>query len=175
MSTTTTALEADGTGEIALNPIGWDAVLAVEDEPTEDGRLLVRGSTGWRDLPLSLMGMLETSDYGHVGAKVAGRIDSITRVANDIASAGELTSAFGVNELAPLINDRTVRGVSVDLAVLDWEYRDRETGATLSEDDLFAYWLEGKESQVLFAVLEGVIVGATVCPMPARMWRTPGG
>ena len=60
-----------------------------------------------------------------------------------------------------------MRGVSVDLAVLDWEYRDRETGKTLSEDDLFEYWLEGKESQVLFAVLDGVIVGATVCPMPA--------
>lgn len=168
MSTTThEAVQADGDGEIALTPIGWDAVLAVEDEPTEDGRLLVAGSTSWRDLPLTLMGMLETSDYGHVGAKVSGRIDSITRVANDIASAGELTSEFGINELAPLIDNKTVRGVSVDLAVLDWEYRDRETGATLTEDDLFMYWLEGKESQVLFAVLDGVIVGATVLPMPA--------
>jgi hypothetical protein len=167
MSTTTEALEADGTGEIALNPIGWDAVLAVEDEATEDGRLLVRGSTSWRDLPLSLMGMVETTEYGHVGAKVAGRIDSITRVANDIASAGELTSAFGINELAPLIDNKTIRGVSVDLAVLDWEYRDRTTGAPLSEDDLFMYWIEGRENEVLFAVLDGVIVGATVCPMPA--------
>lgn len=160
-------LTADGDGEIALTPIGWDAVLAVEGEPTEDGRLLERGAISWRDLPLTLMGMLETSDYGHNGAKVAGRIDSITRVANDLTSAGEFTSEFGVKDLAPLIADKTVRGVSVDLAVLDWEYRDRETGATLDEDDLFLYWLEGKESLVLFTVLDGVIVGATVCPMPA--------
>lgn len=166
-TTTTTAVKADADGEIALTPIGWDAVLAVEGEPTEDGRLLERGAIAWRDLPLTLMGMLETSDYGHVGAKVAGRIDSITRVSSDLASSGQLTSQFGVNELAPLIADKTVRGVSVDLAVLDWEYRDRDTGATLTEDDLFMYWLEGKESQVLFTVLEGVIVGATVCPMPA--------
>lgn len=166
-TTTDEPVTAAADGDIALTPIGWDAVLAVEGEPTEDGRLLERGSISWRDLPLTLMGMVETTVGGHVGAKVAGRIDSITRVASDLASTGQLTSQFGINELAPLVADRTVRGVSVDLAVLDWEYRDRDTGATLSEDDLFEYWLEGKESQVLFAVLDGVIVGATVCPMPA--------
>lgn len=157
---------ADGEVQM-LTPIAWDAVLCVEGEATEDGRLLERGSIAWRDLPLTLMGMLETSDWGHEGAKVAGRIDAISRVVDELVSSGELTSEFGVNDLAPLISDRTVRGVSVDLAVLDYEYRDRETGEVLSEDDLFEYWLEGKESQILFTVLDGTIVGATVCPMPA--------
>lgn len=164
MSTTETEL-ADGNGEVQmLTPIAWDAVLCVEGVATEDGRYLERGSTGWRDLPLTLMGMLETA-WGHDGAKVSGRIDSITRVLDEMASAGELTSKFGINELAPLIADRTVRGVSVDLAVLDYEIRDPETGAVLTPEEEFERWMEGEPT--LFAVLESVIVGATVCPMPA--------
>ena len=167
MSTTVTEL-AEGNGQVEmLTPIAWDAVLAVEGEATEDGRLLERGSIAWRDLPLTLMGMLVTGAWGHEGAEVAGRIDAITRVADELASSGELTSDFGIAKLAPLIADRTVRGVSVDLAVLDYEYRDRNTGKALSEDDLFDYWIEGRENEVVFAVLDGTIVGATVCPMPA--------
>jgi len=162
------AMRANGNGEVVLrDPINWDATLCVEGEPTEDGRLLVRGGITWRDLPLTLMGLIETSEWGHEGAQVAGRIDEILRVADDITATGDLTTDFGIDTLAPMIADRTVRGVSIDLAVLDYEYRDRETGETLDEDDLFVYWLEGKESQILFAVLDGVIVGATVCPMPA--------
>lgn len=170
MSTTTTPVvaDADGDGEVQmLSPIAWDAVLCVEGHTTEDGRYLERGSIAWRDLPLTLMGMLKTGGWGHEGAEVAGRIDAINRVADELGSSGELTSEFGIKQLAPLIADRTVRGVSIDLAVLDWEYRDRDTGEVLSDDDLFIYWLDGREGDIVFAVLEGTIVGATVCPMPA--------
>lgn len=160
------AIAADANGEVVLrDPVAWDAVLCVEGETTEDMRLLERGSTSWRELPLTLMGLIETSEWGHEGAQVSGRIDEILRVIDDISSSGDLTTDFGIDTLAPMIADRTVRGVSVDLAVLDYEYRDAETGEKLTPEEEFEYWLEGKPA--VFAVLDGVIVGATVCPMPA--------
>jgi len=145
-------------------PVPWHSVLAVEGEETEDGRLLEAGSVRWRDLPLTLMGTLETT-YGHMGAKVTGRIDSISRIGSDIDSEGEFTSTFGVDEVAPLVADKTVRGVSVDLAVLEWEYRDPDTGETLTDDEAFERWW--LDMPMLFVVIDGVILAATVCPMPA--------
>jgi hypothetical protein len=165
----TEAITAAGvvTERVALNqlePIQWDSILCVEGEPTEDMRLLEAGSIRWRDLPLTLMGTLETS-YGHLGAKAAGRIDSITRAGVNVEATGDFTSKFGIQELAPLVDDRTVRGVSVDLAVFDFEYRDPETGEVLSDEEAFERWWTGEP--MLFVVLDGVIIAATVCPMPA--------
>jgi len=163
----TAAGEMVATERVALNqlePIAWDSTLCVEGEQTEDMRLLEAGSIRWRDLPLSLMGTLETT-YGHMGAKVAGRIDSIMRAGANIDATGDFTSTFGVKELAPLVDDKTVRGVSVDLAVFDYEYRDPDTGEALSDEEVFEKWWFGEP--MVFVVLDGVIIAATVCPMPA--------
>lgn len=157
-----TTVEATDPAQLA--PVPWAATLCVEGEPTEDLRLLERGSISWRDLPLTLMGTLETT-FGHMGAKVAGRIDAIARSGDALESEGEFTSEFGVRELAPLVQDRTVRGVSVDLAVFDSEYRDPETGEVLTDEEMFDRWEQGED--VLFVVLDGIVLAATVCPMPA--------
>lgn len=150
-----------GEGEDS-GPIPFEAVLCVEGAETEDGRLIERGSLSWRDLPLTLMGLTETG-WGHEGAEASGRIDSISRSGDEIQASGELTTEFGIETLAPMIDDRTIRGVSVDLAVLEYEYRDRDTGEEVSLEQV---WFD-EDLDVLFVVTEGVILGATVCPMPA--------
>ena len=133
--------------------------------PTEDGRLLDPGSVTWRDLPLSLMAMDETTEGGHLGAKVAGRIDQIWRDGNEIWGAGVFNSeGFGAH-IAELVSNQSLRGNSVDLATLAFEYRDPETNTALSEEALMEAALSG--SPVLFAVTEGVIMASTVCPTPA--------
>jgi Phage Mu protein F like protein len=159
MSTTETETQET---EAEREPVAWEAVLAVEGEPTEDGRLLETGSTSWRDLPLTLMGLTETG-FGHDGAQASGRIDAISRDGSLIRASGELTTEFGIDTLAPMIDDRTVRGVSVDLAVLEYEYRNADTGETVSIEEV----MFDEDLEVLFVVLEGVILGATVCPMQA--------
>ena len=151
--------------ETTREPVPWDAVLCVEGAPTEDGRLLEKGSLRWRDLPLTLMGMIENPEFGgHAGAQVSGRIDAISRAGADIKGEGEFTTEFGVDTLAPMVEDKTVRGVSVDLAVMDYEYRDADTGEVL---DLIDILFGEEERDILFVVLDGVILGATVCPMQA--------
>src|SRR4029077_2134275 len=75
------------------------------------------------------------------------------------------TSAFGVADVAPLVKDRTVRGVSVDLAVMEWEWRDPDSGEVLTEEQAFERWW--MDMPMLFVVLDGIILAATVCPMPA--------
>jgi len=147
-------------------PIPFNAVLCVEGEETEDMRLLERGSLSWRDLPLTLMGMVKNPEFGGHGlAEVSGRIDTVGRSGDKIASTGELTTEFGIDTLAPMIEDKTVRGVSVDLAVLDYEYRNADTGEVVTIDEIL---FGGDEDlRVLFVVTEGVILGATVCPMQA--------
>ena len=79
------AVETESDVSNGRTPVPWHSVLAVEGEETEDGRLLEAGSIRWRDLPLTLMAMLETTGWGHMGAKVAGRIDSISRVGSEIS------------------------------------------------------------------------------------------
>lgn len=143
----------------------WQATLAVEGEPTEDGRLLEVGSITWRDPPLTLMAMIETTEGGHIGAQVAGRMDVIWRDGADILATGDFdTNEYG-QMIAGLVEDRTLRGVSVDLAILAYEIRDAETGEVLDGDQQIEYWLDDKPT--LFVVTDGVIGMATVCPFQA--------
>jgi hypothetical protein len=160
--------------ELAEAGTGWRAVLAVEGEATADGRIIDAGALTWRDLPLTLMAMIENSEAGHMGAQVAGRIDTITRDGANIVAEGVFDSgAFGA-EVARLVEERTLRGVSVDLAVLEFELRPAESDDEEEADD------GGDEEEaddpgldmlldddVVFAVTDGLILGATVCPFPA--------
>lgn len=143
----------------------WEATLLVENEPTEDGRMMAPGSIRWRDLPLSLMAMRETGPGGHEGAVLTGRIDAIRREESLILGAGVFNSDEFSEGVADDVENQSLRGVSVDLAIIDYEIRDPETGAVLSEDEQIEYWIEGKAT--LFVVLEGVIGMATVCPFQA--------
>jgi hypothetical protein len=158
---------ADTAAEELVGP--WVALLAIEGQPTEDGRIIDPGALSWRDLPLSLMAMDETGPGGHEGAMVAGRIDSIYRSeeieaevwGNGIWDTGE----FGQN-IGRMVGEQTLRGNSVDLAVLAYEYRNADTGAVLTDEELMDAFF-GEDIPILFAVTEGVILASTVCPTPA--------
>lgn len=145
----------------------WRAVLCVEGQPTEDGRLLAPGSITWRQLPLTLMCQTETAP-GHDGAEVCGRIDRIWRDGSNIMGEGVFDSgAYGL-ETARLVGEQVLRGVSVDLAVLEYEIRDAPDGddtAMDSGDGLDVPLLD--DGDQLFVVTDGVIGAATICPFQA--------
>jgi DNA-binding ferritin-like protein len=140
----------------------WRSVLVLEGVETDDRRLIDPGALAWRDLPLTLMAMTETSEGGHVGAEVAGRIDTITRnpETGEVVGEGEFdVGEFGV-EVARLVEAEVLRGVSVDLAIKTFELRG-ENGEPLEDADPFS------DEPIIFAVTEATIMGATVCPFPA--------
>lgn len=156
----------DGVVATALGAPTWRAVLCVEGEPTEDGRLLAPGSITWRELPLSLMCQTETAP-GHDGAEVCGRIDSIYRDGNLIIGEGIFDAgAFGL-EAARLVSEQVLRGISIDLAVLDYEMRPAvagdESALDIGDEDMIV----PEPTDELFVVLDGVIGAATICPFQA--------
>lgn len=126
----------------------WTASFAPEGVPTDDGREFAPGSITWRDLPLSLMAMTKTAD-GHDGAEVAGRIDRIWREGNMIRGEGVFDdSEFGV-EIARMVAEGMLRGISVDIAP-------KQVEVTIDED-----------GNQVYLVTEAVIGCVTVCPFPA--------
>ncbi len=160
--------------------VGWVSDLAFEGEATSDGRYMLPGSISWRDLPLTLMAQTVTDD-GHDGAFVAGRIDKINRSSSDIdgqplpdgTKSVRGSGAFDMGgengaEIARLVADETLRGVSVDLGVLDWAFRDPDTGEIIEPADLTeaqmerAFW-----GELQYAVRKAELMAATVCPTPA--------
>lgn len=171
-ATLTSAVTVTVTDDTETEPVAamadgapWRCLLAVEGVQTEDGRYLDPGSITWRDLPLSLMAMDETTEGGHLGAKVAGRIDAIWRDGNDIWGSGVFNSeGFGAH-ISELVSNQSLRGNSIDLAIIGYEYRDPETGIMLEDDALMDAVLSG--NPVVFAVTDGVIMASTVCPTPA--------
>jgi 2'-5' RNA ligase len=146
--------------------MGWRALLAIEGQATEDGRIIDVGALTWRDLPLSLMAMDETGPGGHEGAQVAGRIDTITREGNEIWGTGGWDSGEFGQKVCRMVGEQTLRGNSVDLAVLAYEYRNADTGEVLTDEQLMDAFF-GEDIPILFAVTEGVIMASTVCPTPA--------
>ena len=107
------------------------------------------------------MAMTETSAGGHEGAGVAGRIDAIARSAPEVVGEGVFDGGELGMDIARLVGDQTLRGVSVDLAIREYELRTPD-GAVLDEDGFF-----DTDETVIFAVTDASIMGATVCPFPA--------
>lgn len=150
----TLAIETDGGGR-------WRSLLVLEGTETDDGRLIDPGALNWRELPLTLMAMVETSAGGHEGANVAGRIDTIRREGEHVIGEGVFDSGEFGAEVMRMVGEEVLRGVSVDLAIHEYELRG-EDGSTLDpEGDL------DLDARVIFAVTEATIMGATVCPFPA--------
>lgn len=141
--------------------IRWRSVLVLEGVPTEDGRIIDPGALTWRDLPLTLMAMTETSAGGHEGAGVAGRIDDIARSAPEVLGEGVFDGGELGSDIARLVQEETLRGVSVDLAISEYELR-TESGDTIDIDAPF-----DPDETIIFAITEASIMGATVCPFPA--------
>ncbi len=155
--------------------MGWTADLAFEGAATEDGRYILPDALGWRDLPLSLGAMLDTSHADVVTeAPVIGRIDAITkRDAGDGMTALGGTGIFDVNgdqgaEIARMVDEEMLNGVSIDLAVDDWCFRNPETGDLIEPYEMGPAEMEqAMMGSLQYAVRAGTIMGATVCPNPA--------
>ncbi len=151
----------------------WESVLMLEGKATDDGRMIEPGAISWRELPLSLMAMTETSAGGHEGAAVAGRIDRVWRVegieagVNEIRGSGVFDDSEFGREVARLVSEQMLRGVSVDLAIREFEYRPKDEADVPGEDEEIDLLDVLFGVDMLFVVTDGSIGAATVCPFPA--------
>jgi hypothetical protein len=169
----------------------WVSDVAFEGTATGDGRFIAPAGTAyrggkteglsWRTPPLTLMAQTVTAD-GHDGAFVAGRMDSFLRDTSKDMDGGKLPSgvaairAYGVfddggengADIARMVDDETLRGVSVDLAISEWAFRDPDTGEILDPEEMSeADWERAFFGELEYAILEAEIMAATVCPTPA--------
>lgn len=147
-------------------------VMVLEGYRTSDDRQIRAGAIAHRALPLTLMVLDETSPAGHDGAQVGGRIETLERV--DVSATMDVVTGqpygagvFGWRATGTFADDeegaafarraaeQSLRGVSVDLAVTEYE-------ETVLEEDA-----DGYPTRVLFEVTAGEILGSTVCPFPA--------
>jgi hypothetical protein len=173
-------LARNGLTAATIPSVQWISDLAFEGDATSDGRFMLPDSIEWRDLPLTLMAQTITDD-GHDGAFVSGRIDRINRATTDIDGetlpkgivsirGGGIFDMGGENgaEIARLVGDETLRGVSVDLAVIDWAFRDPESGEIIEPTDATDDQMEQAFfGQLQFAVRRAELLAATICATPA--------
>lgn len=163
-------------------PIQWTADFCPEARLTDDKRAFAPGSIDWRELPLTLMGMTVTSEGGHIGAELCGRIDSIWRdeAAGMIRASGVFDTGDYGAEIARLVEDGTLRGVSVDLAIhsydvgpqSDWFDEDgnwapKPAAAADTEEPSLMDILFGTDEDSIAVVTSATIGMCTVCPFPA--------
>lgn len=148
----------------------WEGPLALQGAPTDDGRFLME--VDHRELPLSLMAMVETQD-GHTGAKLAARIDEIWSVETEDDQGRPVTEIWGRGpfdtsdfgqEVARLVEEKFLQGVSIDLAVKDTFILDPNTYAVVDTEQMdLGDLLEGD----FLTGIKGTIMGATLVPFPA--------
>ena len=153
--------------EAVTNERPWRAVLAPEGIASGDGRKFAPGSLTWRDLPLPLSWQKATA-LGHDGSVVVGHIDTITRNGNIVEATGFLNDSPEAAEVIPLLENKSVKGVSVDVDMLTSTFEDIEGNPI--ENDLGA--LLDFDGEIMQVASKGRIAGATICPIPAFMEAT---
>lgn len=108
--------------DLAL-PIPWYGVLAPEGVWSGDRRRFAEGALRHRDLPLPLK-YQATSDDGHRGSVVVGRIDRVWREGNEMRAEGVFDSNPHAYEAVRQIAEKMIRGVSVDVDDAEGEMAD---------------------------------------------------
>lgn len=101
----------------------WVApALLVENQPTEDGRVMMPGAISWRDMPLPLGLMVDTMHSDFSEAPVCGGIDTIVRVGDVLTAGGFFNDNLDDPDLVAtalqaieLISNGSVRGISADV------------------------------------------------------------
>jgi hypothetical protein len=170
-------------------------IMVLENVWTGDGRFIVPNSLSWRDLPLPTMALTKTT-MNHDDADLVGQMTSIERseVAPDavdsrtgkpyaegttaLKAEGHFDTADRATEIARLVGEKYLRGVSIDLGDTVSEYVFVDADGNEIEDDeddwdlwdlLFGFTADGSETQVTLGekILSGRIMGATICPFPA--------
>lgn len=148
----------------ATTEVRMFAVIAVEGFETSDGRVLDVG--GWnqdsvRMLPLPAWVLDEQSPWGHEGAWIAGRWETMERMADGrrIYAEGALSTVGERGQFAvDQIRNQNLRFVSIDVGDADVEYEVRQ----VDED--------GWPIDVLAHFTNYELMGATVVGQPAIAW-----
>lgn len=151
--------------------IMWEGIIGFEGVPTSDGRYLIPGGISERELPLSLLAQFET-ESGHDGAEVCGRIDRVWRLAMPTVGAkavaimaeGVFSRAGAGPQAALMVEERSLRGVSMDMAALTTVPVDANTLEELPVEDVTPE--DVMEGRVLIG-MRGQIGAATLCAVPA--------
>jgi hypothetical protein len=138
----------------------WNGTLVREGVRFEDGRLVRKGITTWREPPLSLMALTVTDD-GHKGAVLAGRIDEIWRDGDRIRGRGVFNNDADGERIAARVKDGSLRGISVDFAVQELSVMVPEEPMVNDDGSVTM-----KPAEMDF--VEAVIGMATVCPFQAN-------
>ena len=101
----------------------FHAVLIVEEEWTGDGRFFKAGSIAWRDLPLPMMALDETTAMPHEKARMIGHIDTIERVGAEIHAWGSYlpTTDEEILRLQDGMRSGYLRWVSADMDDPEYE------------------------------------------------------
>ncbi len=116
--------------EFTVDGNSWRGVLCVEGIYTGDGRYIQKGALRWDEeyMPQTLLAMFKNPEggEGHAGAVIAGRIDKLWREdAGDVAliwGEGVYSDDENGQKLKRYVEQRIMRGVSVDLDSLRGEY-----------------------------------------------------
>lgn len=167
---TVTVTVADEAAAEASDVI-WEGVLAIEGLPTSDKRYLMPGKITERDLPLTLMAQTVTAE-GHQGAEVAGKITEVWRVdrtdlgpnAVAIMGRGHFDSGEAGREAARMVEDETLRGVSIDLGMTEALMLDPISYEPIDPEGMDL--MEMLTGDFVTGVA-GEIQGATLTPFPA--------
>lgn len=127
-------------------------VLAALGSPTIDGRQV--NNVVWGDLPLPLWSLVDQGGWGHEGARMVGRITSITLDGALVRFSGEVEEGLGdAAEDVPLVADLGVLGISMD-------------GMPSPDFDvIYEYDEDGWPNKVIFEQYE--IHGGTLTAQPA--------
>lgn len=142
-------------GDAAEGSSGRFRALAVpEGTETSDGRLIDEGALEPRPMPLPLM-LQTTTDVGHFGAELSGRIDSFARDGNNAILTGDLDDSDAGRRFREILDQHGRYGLSVDLGRMDVEFECRE------QDE------DGWCTDELLRVTQGELLGATGTPFPA--------
>jgi hypothetical protein len=157
----------------AARSIRFSGTAAIEGQIADDNsltpRVLLPDSLEWPEMPVSFMAQTATAE-GHDGAQVAGRVDELARSRStgkkrSITMSGELTTPFGINEIAPMIDDKTLRYVSADLGATEWCIVNRDTLAEVPMEDLTPEDLSA--GTYALALMSGKVKAVTLVPTQA--------
>lgn len=96
-------------------PVHFDQLMLL-DTWTPDGRRIESAGFGTRNLPRPIYLMDTQSEGGHLGSKIAGRLDSVTVDGPVVSGDGLLLDNQTGRDAAMYLETRCITGNSVDLA-----------------------------------------------------------
>jgi hypothetical protein len=166
---------APGGSTVTLEPT-WRGVLAVEGEPTGDGREFAPNALTWPDPTTTVIPLRWNIEDSHGGEKrttavAVGRITNIWRDGSKVMGSGVFNMDDPNGQQAYTnVQNGFLAGVSIDaddIAEADVEYvwPEKTEGSEVEEDGDIISILFGTPDKVIFH--NGRIRAATLCDIPA--------